>query len=57
MIRIDINQQVNLSDDGCDIAIAIWNRLGVFATTSDIAGERFKEVNIWEETFSNYSLI
>jgi len=53
--KIDIHLQTNLSDDQCEIAIAIWHKIGVFTTTSDIARDNLKEENVWAETFYNYS--
>lgn len=56
--RIDIHQQTRLSDRQCDIAIAIWSRLGVFNTESSKAQaikNRFRESVIWAATFRNYN--
>jgi len=53
--KIDLHLQTSLSDTQCCVAIAIWHRLGVFTTTSDIARDELKEVKVWRETFYNYS--
>ena len=53
--KIDINLQTNLSEEQCVAVIGIWNKLGVFTTMSDVAGDEFKEVKIWAESFHNYS--
>ena len=46
-----------LSPNQCDIAIAIWRRMGVFEALSDDVKtlQNFSEEKIWERTFYNYT--
>jgi len=47
-----------LSPQQCEIAFAIWRKLGLFDIISDHARNyvKFREEKVWEETFCNYKL-